>query len=226
MEKATEHQRTAGLFPGKGGAVQQQASFSFGKEPFKKQLLHLFAAEQQQKEEQRQQQQQIESPVRTDLGRRCSVEIIVDDGDQKPVASRLHQSTSSSETERQDGCGQGDVATPDTQVADELSISSSDNESANGDLSLDDLLRRFISDPDALKIVREKIAENQRYLEQKLDAVSAENRFLHAECLQLRTQQMHQQQQEKKDQLNVAASILGKGVAGNLVGFLPRSFAL
>lgn len=98
---------------------------------------------------------------------------------------------------------------------------------ANGEISLDELLRRYVADLDGLKLVRAKIAENQRYLEQKLDAVSAENRLLHAECLELRTRQLQQrQQQEKQEQIAMAANLLGKGGIGGLMGFLPKQFTL
>lgn len=111
----------------KGYGQQTSTTLPFAKEPFKKQLLHLFTAEQQQKEEQRRQdEQRKELPKDSDLGQRGSVEIIVDDDDhdgQRPLAQRLNQS-SSSESEKMDG----DMGTPETQVADELSVSSSDNE--------------------------------------------------------------------------------------------------
>lgn len=86
------------------------------------------------------------------------------------------------------------------------------------------MLRRYILDADGLKIVRAKIAENQRYLEQKLDAVSAENRLLHAECL--RTKQLQQRQQQEEDRASIAANLLGKGGIGNFIGFLPKQFSL
>lgn len=88
---------------------------------------------------------------------------------------------------------------------------------ANGEASLDDLLKRYVTDEEGLRVVRAKIAANQRYLEQKLDAVVAENRLLRAERLHLKTRQYQLQQEHEQQQQHNAA------VGLNFMGLLSRS---
>lgn len=106
---------------------------SSSKEPFKKQLLHLFAVEQQQKqqqeeEEQQQQNQRQTCEVRQTDNDRASVEVIVDvdddDDELEEKKLQINESTpASSDPEKCAGITSGRES-EETQIADESSGSS------------------------------------------------------------------------------------------------------